>query len=190
MPRENEKEKSNNKVVLTAILPILLALLALLVVFLPRIQIPSHDDNQPIFTYDFRLGAYPANTSGEATIIEESGHFNLCFDAIGERFWSGPITSWRTLTIDIYISGLNLVGSIVNNPVNPIFTLAGYDAQDALVRIAAVTEVTTGVATRVTMTGQGISYFQLIMADFAYEEENPNLALGVLISHMIGYDRP
>ncbi len=188
MPRENEKDKRNNSWVLTVLLPALLVLLTLLLWFLPRLQTPSYDDTQPIFTYDFRLGAYPSGTAGDAVIVEEDGHFNLGFEEPGQSFVSSPIEVWHTLTIDIHVSGLNLVGAVDVLDDEPIFTIDGYDANDALVRSSTVSTVDPGTPARVVMDGRGIHYFQLTFTHFAYDEMNPELPLGVLVSHIVGYD--
>jgi hypothetical protein len=188
MPRANEKTKTNNKRVLTLILPILLALLAILLLAMRGIASPSIEDDQPLFEYDFRSGTYPDGTSGDAEIIEESGYYNLYFDEIGDQFVSGSFSAWRTLTIDIHVSGLNLVGTMDESEANPVFTIAGYDQSNALVRSATIDEVTVGAASRVSMDGRGISYFLLTLTDYARESTNPGLALGVLISQIVGQD--
>jgi hypothetical protein len=87
------KKQRHNSGVLTVLLPALMALLTLLLWFLPRLQTPSFDDTQPIFTYDFRLGAYPSGTAGDAVIVEEDGHFHLGFDEWANR--SYPLRSWQ-----------------------------------------------------------------------------------------------
>jgi hypothetical protein len=167
---------------------VLLLLLIILIATLSLGNFVSNGSNLvELFDYDFRLGVYPINCSGTASIQDEGAYKALRFDEINDSFSSETYETNGIKRIEISISGFTLVGD--ENLLNeePIFLVNAYDDNEVLKETIEIDSISIDTPVGANFLDDEITSFQMMMTNYATSIDGDGLALGVDIMRIRGF---